>query len=240
MSHRVRVKCLLSSLALLTMAEPMTTLHASSSSESSSSRLREAASDACLAQVRTAVSMVTLHLVDRVGLSPSARAEMMRETIHLWRAAGVDVTWSALSAAGTGEMPVMEPSRPQMSVIVTSDMPAELRSKPAHPRVLASILFVDDKPTTMIAAYPEEVWRLLETVRMDVRPLGERPAVLGQRLMGRVLGRAIAHELGHFLFGSSDHAPDGLMRARHRLDDLTSPFHRAFRVIPAQPFACES
>jgi hypothetical protein len=30
------------------------------------------------------------------------------------------------------------------------------------------------------------------------------------------------------------------MRARHRLDDLTSPFHRAFRVIPAQPFACES
>jgi hypothetical protein len=217
------------------MVEPMTTLHASSSS---SSRTREAASDACLSQVRTTVSMVTLHLVDRVGLPAAARAEMMRQTIELWRAAGVDVTWSALPAAGPGEVPVTEPSRPRMSVIITSDMPEEFRSTSARPPVLASILFVDHKPTTMIAAYPEEVRRLLEAVRLDARPVGERPALIRERLTGRVLGRAIAHELGHYLFGSADHAPDGLMRAKHRLDDLTSPFHRAFRVIPAQLFGC--
>jgi hypothetical protein len=75
-------------------------------------------------------------------------------------------------------------------------------------------------------------------VRMEDRATGDRPAALRQRLMGRVLGRAIAHELGHFLFGSADHAPDGLMRAKHRLDDLTSPFTRAFRVVSARPRAC--
>jgi hypothetical protein len=182
--------------------------------------------------------MVTLHLVDRVGLPADARTEMMRQTIEIWHAAGVDIRWSALPPAGTGEVPAAEPSRPQMSVIITSDMPEEFRSNSARPPVLASILFVDHKPTNMIAAYPEEVGRLLETVRMDARPVGARPALIRERLTGRVLGRAVAHELGHFLFGSADHAPDGLMRARHRLDDLTSPFHRAFRVIPAQPFAC--
>jgi hypothetical protein len=234
MSHRARVKCRwlpsLFALLILIVAKPMTTLHASS------------ASNACLSQARTAASMVTLHLVDRVGLPSSARAEMMRETIQLWRAAGVDVEWSELPAAGTAEMPViglmMDRLHPQMSVVITPHTPEELRSGPAHPRVLASILFVDGKPTTMIAAYPEEVQRLLETVRMDVRAVGDRPAAFRHRLTGRVLGRAIAHELGHFLFGSADHAPDGLMRARHRLDDLTSPFHRAFRVIPAPPFEC--
>ena len=132
----------------------------------------------------------------------------------------------------------MDPSHPQVTVIVTPDMPDALASGPSSVRVMASILFVGNKPTKLIGAYPAEVQRLLETVRMDVRAVSERPAALRHRLMGRVLGRAIAHELGHFLFGSADHAPIGLMRARHRLDDLTSPFRQAFRVVPAGALAC--
>ncbi len=115
----------------------------------------------------------------------------------------------------------MDPSHPHMIVIVRPDMPDALTSVPSTVssavRVMASILFVKNRPTTLIAAYPAEVQRLLETVRMDARAVSERPAALRQRLMGRVLGRAIAHELGHFLFGSADHAEIGLMRARHRL-----------------------
>jgi hypothetical protein len=34
-------------------------------------------------------------------------------------------------------------------------------------------------------------------------------------LMGRALGRALAHELGHYLTGSREHSRTGLMRARH-------------------------
>jgi hypothetical protein len=194
-----------------------------------------ASSDACLSQVRSAVSMVTLQLVDRVRLQPDARAEMMRETSQVWRAAGEDVSWSELPAAGTtpGPAPVTDRSRPNMTVVVTPDTPEVLRAGSLHAPVLASILFIDGKPTTLIAAYPAEVQRLLEAVRLDARAVTERPALLRHRMMGRVLGRAIAHELGHFLFGSSEHTPTGLMRAKHRVDDLTSPFTKAFRVIPA-------
>ena len=182
--------------------------------------------------------MVTLHLADRVGLPREAREEMMRETVQLWRAAGVDVSWSPFPKGNIAELPEIERSHPRVSVIVTPDMPEGLSGCP-YVHVMASILFVGGKPTNLIAAYPSQVQRLLDAVvRMEDRAAGDRPAALRQRLMGRVLGRAIAHELGHFLFGSADHAPDGLMRAKHRLDDLTSPFTRAFRVVSARPLAC--
>lgn len=225
-------------LIVAIVVEPAAALHAAALH--ASSRVREPSADACLSQVRTAVSLVTLQLVDRVRLPAEARVEMMRETSQVWRDARVDVRWSKLSAAGTGEVAAMDPSHPQVVVIVTPDMPEALTSGPSAVRVMASILFVENKPTTLIGAYPAQVQRLLETVRMEARAVSERPAALRNRLMGRVLGRAIAHELGHFLFGSADHAPTGLMRATHRLDDLTSPFRQAFRVVPAGALACGS
>jgi hypothetical protein len=228
---------LLLSLAFMMIGQPLLALHASSRAGETSDV--ETSSDACLSQVRMEVSVVTLQLVDRVRLPAETRAEMIRETTEIWRAAGIDVIWSKLPAAGTAQEPVMDPSNPHVTVIVTHDIPEALASAPAAVRVMASILFIENRPTKLIAAYPAEVQRLLDTVRLDVRAVSERPAALRNRLMGRVLGRAIAHELGHFLFGSSGHTADGLMRARHRLDDLTSPFRRAFRVVPTRPFACE-
>jgi hypothetical protein len=37
---------------------------------------------------------------------------------------------------------------------------------------------------------------------------------------GTLLGRALAHELGHLLLGTSDHRPSGLMRAHWTLEEL--------------------
>jgi hypothetical protein len=36
-----------------------------------------------------------------------------------------------------------------------------------------------------------------------------------------ILGRVLAHELGHLLLGRNAHSPAGLMRARWRAQDLT-------------------
>src|SRR5439155_9221543 len=37
---------------------------------------------------------------------------------------------------------------------------------------------------------------------------------------GKLLGRAMAHELGHLLLGTAAHSPRGLMRAYWRVQDL--------------------
>ena len=56
----------------------------------------------------------------------------------------------------------------------------------------------------------------------------EWPTILRHVVLGRVLGRALAHEIGHFLLRSRGHSQIGLMRANQSIADLcvsgTVPF----------------
>ena len=55
--------------------------------------------------------------------------------------------------------------------------------------------------------------------------------------LGRALGRALAHELGHYLLASSSHARNGLMRASLSAETLFGP-GRATLDMPAS--ACDA
>jgi hypothetical protein len=46
--------------------------------------------------------------------------------------------------------------------------------------------------------------------------------------MGRVLGRALAHEIGHFLLRSRNHSKVGLMRANPSVPDLIGRDRQTF------------
>lgn len=50
-------------------------------------------------------------------------------------------------------------------------------------------------------------------------PRGE-PQAIAQHRLGLVLGRAVAHEVGHFLLATGDHARSGLMRAHVDVADF--------------------
>jgi hypothetical protein len=52
--------------------------------------------------------------------------------------------------------------------------------------------------------------------------------------ISRALGRALAHEIGHYLLASKDHAPKGLMKARHFTGDLFGPNIGAFDLTATQ------
>ena len=50
----------------------------------------------------------------------------------------------------------------------------------------------------------------------------------GERVpVANVLGRVLAHEVGHLLLGPNAHSPDGIMRAEWNNADFTSGNHRA-------------
>ena len=61
-------------------------------------------------------------------------------------------------------------------------------------------------------------------------PLAQRAQGLQQHLSAQALGRVVAHELGHFLLGTTTHAPEGLMRAHYRPEDLVDSSDRRFRL----------
>jgi hypothetical protein len=58
------------------------------------------------------------------------------------------------------------------------------------------------------------------------------PALYDRRI-GIVLGRAVAHEIGHYLLQTSTHADDGLMRARIQTEELVDLRRTSFRLDKA-------
>jgi hypothetical protein len=58
----------------------------------------------------------------------------------------------------------------------------------------------------------------------------DRPASYKEILMARALGRALAHELGHYLTASKRHSPSGLMKGRRLVDEFFSPTRSGFEL----------
>jgi hypothetical protein len=172
---------------------------------------------------------VRLHLIDRAGLSIGTRIALMRETLAPWQATDASVAWvTGMPARPAG---LGEPKDVYVFLEADATAMTDERFLP-----MASILFVDGQPTTHITVHAGLVARRLAESRLDDRPFAERPRLVRDLLLGRVLGRAIAHEVGHFLFGSREHAPSGLMRANHPIDRLMEPGHAMFRLVaPATP-----
>ena len=59
------------------------------------------------------------------------------------------------------------------------------------------------------------------------------PRAVRDRVLGRMIGRVVAHEIGHWLLRSRDHSTSGLMRAHQTTDALADPGRAGFALAPA-------
>ena len=68
------------------------------------------------------------------------------------------------------------------------------------------------------------VFLRVDRARAMIEPLSPRtnPDSFTELLVARLLGRSLAHELGHVLLNSQSHEATGLMRARYRAGDVLS------------------
>jgi hypothetical protein len=64
----------------------------------------------------------------------------------------------------------------------------------------------------------------------QVQLLRVDPPQTHDRRIGVVLGRAVAHEIGHFLLQTNTHASDGLMRARILASEFADLSRQSFRL----------
>ena len=64
--------------------------------------------------------------------------------------------------------------------------------------------------------------------------IAEMPIVQRETLLARAMGRALAHELGHYLLASKGHTQRGLMKAILNATELFSTDARGLRIEPAQ------
>ena len=150
-------------------------------------------------------------------LSASARASMIDEAATIWRQHGVDIHWlppTALRSVASNRLRVLIVQK-RLSVDQTAEPVAigELVQPPAgHPVALISI---------------EGAQQLMSSVRGRA---GYALIAVDERRLGLVLGRALAHEIGHYLLGTRTHARNGLMRPNFNALEFTDVRSRTFEL----------
>jgi hypothetical protein len=144
-------------------------------------------------------------------VSPELAAAAADEANAVWHAAGVDIEWSI------GDRPGWTPEAPMLYVLFSN----RCQGEPSGAMPLASIDFVNGEPLRRIVVCANQL----------------RAVATTPDLMPRVTGRAVAHEIGHYLFGRA-HTDAGLMRARHSIAEFcgVDPMPFAF-ILPSRGMA---
>ena len=141
---------------------------------------------------------------DAFGVAPRQMATARATAGTVFKRAGIEVTWR--------DCPTIDRPAPFDSPCDRPVGSAEIviRIVPARPQETADTLGYS------LVHGPEAIG-CLATV------LGDRIAAMAGRTQsqeGTLLGRVVAHEIGHLLLGTTAHSPIGLMRARWLDDEI--------------------
>jgi hypothetical protein len=171
------------------------------------------------------VPPMTVNVYATRGISPHLVQETLNEAGAVWHDAGITLAWRVAVGA-----------RPEYSTtphVVINDA-----GGPKPPGGELPIGWVEfhrpDDPDQEIHISRRNGLRLLRTAAGFGAALDRLPQAQVNFALGRMLGRALAHELGHFLLRSSLHTGDGLMRSGRSIRDFIAPARRGFGVDAAQ------
>src|SRR5262245_24460566 len=99
------------------------------------------------------------------------------------------------------------------------------------PSVLGTIHFADDgMPYSIVTVFFDLLLRSLSVARIGEAGEERWPPELRQRIIGRALGRVIAHEIGHYLLESRKHSGTGLMRGLQPYRELFGESNIGFEL----------
>ena len=138
-------------------------------------------------------------------VSKTAITAMQAEVERIWGRYGVTIRWLTHGHLPPG-------SSANVDVLVVEDSRGWGRRRPTGRNTLGCFRFDRDGDSRpLITIFPQHAQRLAGA--LSARICGRRCLESWfERLHGTLLGRALAHEIGHYLLGP-EHNPAGLMRA---------------------------
>jgi hypothetical protein len=162
--------------------------------------------------------------IDGGRTSPLVLDHAEREASRIWAPAGITFDWARSTptrAARPDEVMVMVRER------LAGRPNTGLRVNRRH-TLGRVILVTPDRPSRVIELLLPAVTTSVHGQTLFGQLIRDLPAASRERVLGRALGRVLAHEIGHWLFGRA-HTPAGLMRASIKRTDLVGP------ITPALP-----
>jgi hypothetical protein len=167
-----------------------------------------------------------LALVDDADASSASLDAAAREVSTIWAAVGLRVAWVRRDVVDGASA-----ARIQLSIVIRRTLVPSRTLTPAaeHRTPLGWVSFdADGRPANQLEISLAAVMASVASASYAGVGVPMLPRSARQALVGRALGRVIAHELGHWLFGRA-HAGHGLMRQGLSGHELTK------RVPPALP-----
>ena len=158
---------------------------------------------------------------------PAERQAMLQEVDAIWRTHGVSIV-------ALGPDRTMAP--PSADARLTVELARAPRPAPApgtRERLGAIVFDHDNVPATTLTIDVAAVTATVTRVRLGGRLFDQWPPAWRDTLVGRALGRVMAHEIGHYLLASRVHTSEGLMRAAFDGDELLRPGRGGF-AVPAR------
>jgi hypothetical protein len=152
-----------------------------------------------------AYATLTVAVERRLDLSDSFIRAMLAETAAIWNPLGVVLQSGDRGDAG--------PSAMTVNVIITDD-PADGSSRTERLGWIHFLTPHDPEPIVYVSRFSAR--QLLDATST----LRQYPEKRRDMLLSRMLGRALAHELGHYLLASKGHTSYGLMRSIWPLEVL--------------------
>jgi hypothetical protein len=152
-------------------------------------------------------------------VSPAVRANAIKEAARIWQRYEVSLLTEDDGECG---------SVGDVAVTVTIDVGHDPAAGAAG---LGAIQFAPDgTPASDIVLNYDAVKRIATSAPfMGLHP-ALWPAGLREEIVARALGRALAHEIGHYLLRSPHHTSSGLMQARQKGSMLGNPNDRGFEL----------
>jgi hypothetical protein len=168
---------------------------------------------------------MTVHVHAAPTVSPLLLDRTLEEAAAIWRPTGVTFHWKRIDG-----MPQGEPHPVALRVIVAD----QKGQAPEHGgAALGWVNFAGDEPDREIHLSRVNALALLAMTRRG-RRLSQLTPGETATVLGRILGRALAHELGHYLLKTKQHTTAGLMRGRRPIQDFSAPRANGFEVDAAQ------
>ena len=161
------------------------------------------------------VEQLTVRTYDTFGVTTHDMTVAKNATAGILKGAGIDIRWRDCSGVGqrtTRSRLACDDPLGMREVIVRI---THARSRTAANSLGDSMVDVQRETGAFATIYEDRVASMAALASFDA---------------GTLLGRAMAHELGHLLLGSAVHSSSGLMRAYWNVEDLQHDVSRDWVV----------
>jgi hypothetical protein len=186
------------------------------------------------APVPPSAPAIVVNVTTANGVSPSLVTLVLEEADAVWRGSGIAFVWRRVAHDMTPYVRTADAvldGQPLLHVIIGDEH--GVTRGPGTP--LGWIVFDAGRdPQPEIYLSHANARALMAASRSTVGLVDAMPIRQREIFLGRALGRALAHELGHYLLASKAHTKSGLLKAIRTPSDLFSIDRRGFQIVAAE------